>query len=169
LIAGRASAGFRPQRSGRRFNPPSKPHVKGLVKAEINVTPLVDVVLVLLIIFMVVTPMIARGVDVQLPVTSHHAKKNDDNRDIVVSITREGTVYVGADRTPIDKLGDAVAQEKRRYPSKGVFLKADERLDYGQARRVMDAIHTAGVEDVQLGTDEAASGTSAGAAPGAVR
>jgi biopolymer transport protein ExbD/biopolymer transport protein TolR len=165
LIAGRASAGFRPQRSGGRFNPPAKPHVKGLVKAEINVTPLVDVVLVLLIIFMVVTPMIARGVDVQLPVTSHHAKKNDDNRDIVVSITREGTVYLGADRTPIDKLGDAVAQEKRRYPSKGVFLKADERLDYGQARRVMDAIHTAGVEDVQLGTDEAA----AGAAPGAVR
>jgi biopolymer transport protein ExbD/biopolymer transport protein TolR len=133
-----------------------------LVKAEINVTPLVDVVLVLLIIFMVVTPMIARGVDVQLPVTTHHAKKNDDNRDIVVSITREGTVYVGPDRTPLEKLGAAVAQEKRRHPDKGIFLKADERLDYGQARKVMDAIHAAGVEDVQLGTDEAAAGSSPG-------
>ena len=132
-----------------------------MVKAEINVTPLVDVVLVLLIIFMVVTPMIARGVDVQLPVTSHHAKKNDDNRDIVVSITRDGTVYVGADRTPVDKLGDAVAQEKRRHPDKGIFLKADERLDYGQARRVMDAIHGAGVEDVQLGTTRTATGSVA--------
>jgi biopolymer transport protein ExbD/biopolymer transport protein TolR len=135
-----------------------------LVKAEINVTPLVDVVLVLLIIFMVVTPMIARGVDVKLPVTTHHTKKNDDNRDIVVSITREGTVYVGADRTPIEKLGAAVQEEKRRHPDKGIFLKADERLDYGQARRVMDAIHAAGVEDVQLGTDEAAPGAGAEAA-----
>ena len=159
-----STAGFRPQRSGsRRFRPTAKPHVKGLVKAEINVTPLVDVVLVLLIIFMVVTPMIARGVDVQLPVTSHHAKKNDDNRDIVVSITREGTVYVGADRTPMEKLGAAVEQEKRRHPDKGIFLKADERLDYGQARRAMDAIHAAGIEDVQLGTDEAAAGSPPGA------
>ena len=164
-MQGQSSAGFRPQRGAGRFNPPAKPHVKGLVKAgdqrdaargrcsgfadyfhgcHANDRP-------------------RRGCSVagdQPP-----PKKNDDNRDIVVSITREGTVYVGADRTPIDKLGDAVAQEKRRYPGKGVFLKADERLDYGQARRVMDAIHGAGVEDVQLGTDEATSG----GAPGAVR
>jgi biopolymer transport protein TolR len=161
LTAARGAGSFRPQRAGgsggRRFRPAAKPHVKGQVRAEINVTPLVDVVLVLLIIFMVVTPMIARGVEVKLPLTSHHTKKNDDNRDLVVSITHDGTIYVGADRTTLDKLGDAVAQEKRRHPDKGIFLKADERLDYGQARRVMDAIHAAGVEDVQLGTDEAAN------------
>ena len=139
----------------RRFRPRSKPHLKGQVRAEINVTPLVDVVLVLLIIFMVVTPMIARGVDVQLPVTTHHAKKNDDNRDIIVSIARDNAVYVSADRVPLDKLGAAIQEEKRRHPDKGVFLKADERLDYGQARVVMDAIHRAGIEDVQLGTEEA--------------
>ena len=143
------------RRGGRRHRPAPKPHVKGLVKAEINVTPLVDVVLVLLIIFMVVTPMIARGVDVRLPVTSHHDKKNDDNRDVVVSISREGATYVGADRIPLDRLGAAVQEEKRRHPDKGIFLKADERLSYGQARQVMDAIHAAGVEDVQLGTEEA--------------
>ena len=161
MTAARSTSGFRPQRSGgsggRRLRPAAKPHVKGQVRAEINVTPLVDVVLVLLIIFMVVTPMIARGVDVKLPVTSHHTKKNDDNRDVVVSITYDGTIYVGADRTTLDKLGDVLAQEKRRHPDKGIFLKADERLDYGQARRVMDAIHASGVEDVQLGTDEAAN------------
>jgi biopolymer transport protein TolR len=130
------------------------------VRSEINVTPLVDVVLVLLIIFMVVTPMIARGVDVRLPVTAHHSKKNDDNRDIIVSIAYEGTnpgsVYVGADRVPLEKLGQTVQEEKRRHPDKGVFLKADERLEYGQARLVMDAIHQAGIEDVQLGTEEEA-------------
>ena len=143
------------RRGGRRFRATAKPHVKGLVKAEINVTPLVDVVLVLLIIFMVVTPMIARGVHVELPITSHHSKKNDDNRDIVVSITRAGAVYVGADLVPLDKVGAAIQEEKRRHPDKGVFLKADQGLEYGQARRVMNAIHAAGVDDVQLGTEEA--------------
>ena len=156
----------RPDASGGvpRFRPRPKPRIKGQVKAEINVTPLVDVVLVLLIIFMVVTPMIARGVDVRLPVTAHHTKKNDDNRDIIVSIALDAgggsTVYVGADRVPLDKLGETVQeiikQEKRRHPDKGVFLKADQRLEYGQARQVMDAIHRAGIEDVQLGTEEEA-------------
>jgi biopolymer transport protein TolR len=150
----------------RRFRPRAKPRaksqMKGQVRAEINVTPLVDVVLVLLIIFMVVTPMIARGVDVRLPVTHHHIKKNDDNRDIIVSIAYDGTppasvngsVYVGADRVALDKVGAAVEEEKRRHPEKGIFLKADERLEYGQARLVMDAIHQAGIDDVQLGTAE---------------
>jgi len=144
----------------RRFRPRARPRVRGQVKAEINVTPLVDVVLVLLIIFMVVTPMIARGVDVRLPVTAHHTKKNDDNRDIIVSIALDGegseaaSVYVAADRIPLAKLGETVQEEKRRHPDKGIFLKADERLEYGQARQVMDAIHRAGFEDVQLGTQE---------------
>ena len=64
--------------------------------ADINVTPLVDVVLVLLIIFMVVTPMIARGVPVDLPQTVNHSKKPDDGKDIIVSVTKEQAVYVGA-------------------------------------------------------------------------
>ncbi|HEX4404301.1 MAG TPA: biopolymer transporter ExbD, partial [Polyangia bacterium] len=76
----------------------SKRHAKGGLRAEINVTPLVDVVLVLLIIFMVITPMIARGVSVELPVTSHHDQKNDDNKDLIVSITAEGDVYLNADK-----------------------------------------------------------------------
>ncbi len=144
----------------RRFQPRARgqTRAKHSVRAEINVTPLVDVVLVLLIIFMVVTPMIARGVDVKLPVTIHHSKKNDDNRDIVVSIARDQTsgavVYLGADLVPLARLGAAIQEEKRRYPDKGIFLKADERLEYGQARQVMDAIHGAGIEDVQLGTEE---------------
>src|SRR4029079_10183436 len=61
----------------------TKPRPKGQVRAEINVTPLVDVVLVLLIIFMVITPMIVRGVSVDLPVTANHDRKNDDNKDLI--------------------------------------------------------------------------------------
>jgi biopolymer transport protein TolR len=137
---------------GRRIV--SKPHPKGRVRAEINVTPLVDVVLVLLIIFMVITPMIVRGVSVDLPITLHHDKKNDDNKDLVVSVNAAGDVYVNADKVAIDKLGATVAEERRRYPDKGIFLKADHRIRYGTARAVMEAIHRAGVEDIQIGTDE---------------
>jgi biopolymer transport protein TolR len=117
----------------------SKRHAKGGVRAEINVTPLVDVVLVLLIIFMVITPMIARGVAVELPITTHHDKKSDDNKDLIVSVTEE---------------------ERRRSPDKGIFLKADHRARYGAARKAMEAIHRAGVEDVQIGTDEKREGAN---------
>jgi biopolymer transport protein TolR len=127
---------------------------KGQVRAEINVTPLVDVVLVLLIIFMVITPMIVRGVSVDLPVTSNHDRKNDDNKDLVVSINAGGYVYLNADKVSIEKLTASVQEERRRYPDKGVFLKADHRIRYGTARAAMEAIHRAGVEDVQIGTDE---------------
>ena len=149
----------------RRRRLTTKRHPKGRVRADINVTPLVDVVLVLLIIFMVVTPMIARGVSVQLPVTSHHDKKNDDNKDIIVSISQAGEVFINADKVPPGRLTAAIEAERRRTPDKGVFLKADTRIDYGQAREAMEAIHRAGVEDVQLGTDdkrEAAPGAPAG-------
>ena len=127
---------------------------KGQVRAEINVTPLVDVVLVLLIIFMVITPMIVRGVSVDLPVTSHHDRKNDDNKDLIVSINASGDLYVNADTIAIEKLTASVQEERRRHPDKGVFLKADHRIKYGVARSAMEAIHRAGIEDVQLGTEE---------------
>src|SRR6185369_10528696 len=80
------------------------------VKADINVTPLVDVVLVLLIIFMVVTPMIASGIAVDLPRTANHSRKPDDGRDIIVSVTRDGRVYVGRQALPrVEDLGGVVA------------------------------------------------------------
>ena len=143
-----------PPPARRRRSLTVKRHPKGRVRAEINVTPLVDVTLVLLIIFMVVTPMIVRGVSVDLPVTSHHDRKNDDNKDVIVSINASGDVYLNADKVPLSGLGAAVAEERRRYPDKGVFVKADRRIQYGTAREVMESIHRAGVEDVQLGTEE---------------
>jgi biopolymer transport protein TolR len=138
----------------RRRHLHTKAHPKGQVRAEINVTPLVDVVLVLLIIFMVITPMIVRGVSVDLPITSHHDTKNDDNKDLVVSINASGEIYVNADKVPLERLGAAVQEERRRFPDKGIFVKADHRIRYGTARATMEAIHRAGVEDVQLGTEE---------------
>ena len=137
---------------GHRIVSRSRP--KGRVRAEINVTPLVDVVLVLLIIFMVITPMIVRGVSVELPITSHHDSKNDDNKDLFVSINAAGDIYVNADKVSLGKLGAAVAEERRRSPDRGIFLKADARIRYGTARAAMEAIHRAGIEDIQIATEE---------------
>jgi biopolymer transport protein ExbD/biopolymer transport protein TolR len=125
------------------------------VKADINVTPLVDVVLVLLIIFMVVTPMIASGVAVDLPRTANHSRKADDGKDIIVSITQEGRVYVGALALPrVEDLGRAVVAERRKAPHKTVFVKGDLRAHYGTMRRAMQALHDVSIQDIVLGTEE---------------
>jgi biopolymer transport protein TolR len=125
------------------------------LKADINVTPLVDVVLVLLIIFMVVTPLIASGVAVDLPRTAHHARKPDDGRDIIVSVTQDKRFYVGSTRVGrVEELAQAVSAERRRYPDKTVFLKADARVPFGSVRAAMQALHDLDIQDIVLGTEE---------------
>ena len=127
------------------------------VKSDINVTPLVDVVLVLLIIFMVVTPLIASGVAVDLPRTQFHARTPDDGRDIVVSVTADGRLYVGTSRADgVAELARRVVSEKRRFPDKAVFVKGDAQAPYGPVRTLMEALHEANIDDVVLGTEEAA-------------
>jgi biopolymer transport protein ExbD/biopolymer transport protein TolR len=124
------------------------------VKADINVTPLVDVVLVLLIIFMVVTPMIASGIAVDLPRTRHHSRKPDDGRDLVISVTADERVYLRAQ--PLGRMADlgaAVLREKAKFPDKGVYLKADARASFGAVRQALDSLHNANVNDVILGTE----------------
>jgi len=130
--------------------------VKPPIRAEINVTPLVDVVLVLLIIFMVVTPLIASGVAVDLPRTAHHARKPDDGKDIIVSITKEERVYIGRVQVPrLEDVGTAMIAERRKSPDKSVFLKGDSRAPYGAVRQVLAQLHDAKIDDVVLGTEEA--------------
>jgi biopolymer transport protein TolR len=128
-----------------------KPEVRG----DINVTPLVDVVLVLLIIFMVVTPLIASGVAVDLPRTLHHARKPDDGKDMIISVTADKRIYMGSTRMPnAQELARAVTLEKRRVPEKGIFLKGDARAPYGTVREVLEALHEVDVQDLVLGTEE---------------
>jgi biopolymer transport protein ExbD len=125
------------------------------VKADINVTPLVDVVLVLLIIFMVVTPLIASGVAVDLPRTAHHLRKPDDGRDIIISVTADDRVYVGTRALlRLEDLGPVITVEQRKFPDKSVFLKGDARARFGTMRRAMQTLREAGVSDVVMGTEE---------------
>jgi biopolymer transport protein TolR len=131
-----------------------KKHVKGNLNADINVTPLVDVVLVLLIIFMVVTPMITSGVQVDLPRTANHFKKPDDGKDIIVSVTQNKTIFMTGRPVPLKTLKNLIEDEKRRFPDKTVFVKGDSRATYGAVREVMEELNKTGIEDVMLGTDE---------------
>jgi biopolymer transport protein TolR len=143
-------------RAARRliFGPGEERH-KNDVKSDINVTPLVDVVLVLLIIFMVVTPMIASGVAVDLPRTSHHSRKPDDGKDIIISITQDKRIYVGASAVPrVEDLGRIVTNERRKFPDKSIFVKGDSRAPYGSVKAAMQALHEIDINDITLGTEE---------------
>ncbi len=125
------------------------------VKSDINVTPLVDVVLVLLIIFMVVTPMIASGVAVDLPRTANHSRKPDDGKDIIISITQDKRIYVGSSNVPrVEDLGRVVSNERRKFPDKTIFVKGDARAPYGTVKAAMQALHDIDINDITLGTEE---------------
>ena len=136
------------------------------MKNEINVTPLVDVVLVLLIIFMVVTPMLSRGVAIDLPVTKHHDKKQDTGEQLVVGIAFDGRVFLETDAVNDDKLvqavRDALGQRKSDGAPKEIHVKGDRRLTYGEVRKVLEKIHEAGAPSVALGTEELKPTAAAG-------
>src|SRR6266545_4755051 len=111
------------------------------IKGDINVTPLVDVCLVLLIIFMVVTPMLQQGVDVLLPEGPHAEKKPGKEGDLIISVKQEGTVLVGQDWIPVPDrdLPKYLKAEHDKNPGRAVMLKADKRINFGKVRLVMKA------------------------------
>jgi biopolymer transport protein ExbD/biopolymer transport protein TolR len=131
---------------------------KGL-RSDINVTPLVDVMLVLLIIFMVITPMLQRGKAVQLPSVSQPEKQPDNGRDMIVSVEFAGdkshySVYFGQEKVPEGELQTKIEDEMRKDSSKEVFIKGDARLSYGAVRKVMQICHEAGFTQVRLASEE---------------
>ncbi len=111
---------------------------KGGAIAAINVTPLVDVVLVLLIIFMVVTPMLSAGVDVKLPKVKTAEEEKDMGQHLVVSVRADGKVFIDRDPVAIEKL---VQEIEIRRGNKQILLKGDKDVTYRQVREVMDVIH----------------------------
>jgi len=129
------------------------------VKGGINVTPLVDVCLVLLIIFMVVTPMLQSGVDVVLPAGAHAEKKPGKEGDLIISIKTDGTVFVGQDWIPDRDLGRYLKAEHQKDPSRSVMLKADKRINFGKVRAVMKAANDADFTQVSILTENQQAGS----------
>src|SRR5205814_1951559 len=111
---------------------------KSGVRSDINITPLVDVVLVLLIIFMVITPMLQRGKAVELPKAKHAATGQQGPEPAFISVTRDGEMYVEQDKTPATKEQVMVALKEANAAGKRVMVKADIETEYGKVRPVLD-------------------------------
>ena len=119
--------------------------------AEINVIPLVDVVLVLLVIFMVTAPMLYRGMDVNLPKSASNTIKPEER--VVLTVERNRRVYVDKDPVPLGLLQRRLEELRHKNPEVAVFLRADQAVPYGTVVEVMDSIKRAGIEKLGMVTD----------------
>ncbi|HWO09581.1 MAG TPA: biopolymer transporter ExbD [Polyangiaceae bacterium] len=123
------------------------------VKNDINVTPLIDVVLVLLIIFMVVTPLLERGKSVKLP-KSERRDPTEESETLVISMPSDESLWVEGTRATLDTLSGQIAQALAGHPDRKLMLKGDETLRVGQVREVMAIAKAAGVSQVLIGVEE---------------
>jgi biopolymer transport protein ExbD/biopolymer transport protein TolR len=126
------------------------------VNSNINVTPMVDVMLVLLIIFMVITPMLNNKVNVDLPKTDSATVMENANKEdaITVAVTRSGDIFLGGDKVSIDDLGPKISSKLENKTDKEVFMRADTRANYGKVMDAVDGIRSAGVSQLGLLTEK---------------
>ncbi len=136
---------------------------RGALASQINVTPLVDVMLVLLIIFMVTAPIIQQGVEVNLPKVKAQALPGKEEQ-FIVSITRNRDLYLNDTRITADQLSDKLRAISTERPDRQVFLRADDAVPYGEVVRTMAAIKAAGIDDVGMVTEMPASNDDAAGA-----
>ena len=137
------------------FKPQAAP-----VMAAPNIIPMADIMLVLLIIFMVVTPMLQKGMSVEMAkVTNPTDMPNADRDDaIILGISRSGDIFLGNQKTPLDQIGSAVRDRISNRVDKTVFIKSDGRAKYGDVVKLVDEVRSAGVDNVGLLTDKLEQG-----------
>ena len=128
---------------------------KSGVRSDINITPLVDVVLVLLIIFMVITPMLQRGKSVELPKAKHAVAGKEGPDPLFISVTKDGSVFIEQGKQPAGK-EEVIAEMKAaaETPGKRVMLKADMDTEYGKVRPVLDWASKSKLKGVSLAAEE---------------
>ncbi len=127
------------------------------VNSNINVTPMVDVMLVLLIIFMVITPMLNNKVNVDLPKADAAVVMEDANKEdaVTVAVTRDGRVFLGGDQVTLDDMGSKISAKLENKTNKEVFFRGDMRANYGKVMDAVDGIRSAGVSQLGLLTERA--------------
>ena len=134
----------------------------GGVKSDINVTPLVDVMLVLLIIMMLVAPMLQQGVTVTLPKATNTVDKPEQSGQTVLAISKDKSFYVNAKQVPEAELARRISDLLESKVEKVVVIRADEEVEYGAVMAAMDQLRQAGVEDIGLITDPKKQPTAGG-------
>lgn len=128
---------------------------KGAVVSEINVTPMADVMLVMLIIFMVITPMLQKGVSVEMAKTTNPVDMQEADQDdaVLVAVTRDGKFFLGKDRVTLDELPILVLDVLAERLDKTIYVKSDFRSKYGDVVAVIDTVRAAGVDQIGLLTE----------------
>jgi len=129
--------------------------LKGL-SSDINVTPMVDVMLVLLIIFMVITPMLQKGVSVDMAKSINPRNMPDADKEdaVLVAVTRDGRIYLGSDQVALDNLTKEVRDKIQNRVDKTVYIKSDARAKFDQVVKAVDEIRSAGVDQLGLLTEK---------------
>ena len=137
------------------------------VSSDINVTPMVDVMLVLLIIFMVITPMLQKGVSVDMVKSMNPRNMPDADKEdaVLVAITRDGRLYLGSDQIKLEDLTTKVRDTISSRVDKTVYVKSDARSKFEIVVKAVDEIRSAGVDQLGLLTDKVEAGARRPAAP----
>lgn len=118
--------------------------------SDINVTPFVDVMLVLLIVFMVTAPLLTTGVKVDLPETQAKAVSMQDNKPLEVTIRKDGVIFIGETEVKRQRLENLLSSMTRNDPDRRIFIRADKSLDYGYVMEVLGGLNQAGFNKVAL-------------------
>ncbi|MCB9989069.1 MAG: protein TolR [Rhodospirillales bacterium] len=118
--------------------------------AEINVTPFVDVMLVLLVVFMITAPLLTAGVKVDLPRSEAHTIADEDNKPLEITITTEGTLFVGEEEVKRDRLVNLLSAMTGSDPDRRIFIRADQGLSYGKVMDILGTLNKAGFRKVAL-------------------
>ena len=125
---------------------------KGGAMADINVTPMADIMIVLLFIFMVITPMLQKGIDVKLPMAGNTKERKDDPKTIIVAVRKDGAVFLNQVKVndPESELTNLIKERLEDVQDKVIYLKGDDGIEYGKIMAVMDLVRAGGVEEVAL-------------------
>jgi len=126
------------------------------VTSDINVTPMVDVMLVLLIIFMVITPMLQKGIPVDMVKSVNPRNMPDADKEdaVVVAVSRDGRLYLGSDQTSLEELSAKVRDKISQRVDRTVYIKSDSRAKFETVVKAIDEVRSAGVDQLGLLTDK---------------